>query len=202
MVVVVNWVDPKGRDRFGQATHYLSTLAVGAPVTVSIKPSVMKLPPKSTQPLIMAGLGTGLAPFRAFVQHRAMEKAQGKEIGAVLLYMGSRHQREEYCYGEEWEAYVDAGVITLLGQAFSRDQPHKIYIQDRMRQTMNDIVQAYIKEDGAFYLCGPTWPVPDVTNVLEEAMKLDATRTGAKKVDSRREIEKLKDEGRYVLEVY
>jgi sulfite reductase (NADPH) flavoprotein alpha-component len=131
-----------------------------------------------------------------------MEKAQGKEIGAVLLYMGSRHQREEYCYGEEWEAYVDAGVITLLGQAFSRDQPHKIYIQDRMRQTMNDIVQAYIKEDGAFYLCGPTWPVPDVTNVLEEAIKLDATRTGAKKVDSRREIEKLKDEGRYVLEVY
>jgi sulfite reductase (NADPH) flavoprotein alpha-component len=150
----------------------------------------------------MAGLGTGLAPFRAFVQHRAMEKAQGKEIGAVLLYMGSRHQREEYCYGEECEAYVDAGVITLLGQAFSRDQPHKIYIQDRMRQTMNDIVQAYIKEDGAFYLCGPTWPVPDVTNVLEEAIKLDATRTGAKKVDSRREIEKLKDEGRYVLEVY
>jgi sulfite reductase (NADPH) flavoprotein alpha-component len=71
-----------------------------------------------------------------------------------------------------------------------------------MRQTMNDIVQAYIKEDGAFYLCGPTWPVPDVTNVLEEAIKLDATRTGAKKVDSRREIEKLKDEGRYVLEVY
>lgn len=202
MVVVVNWVDPKGRDRFGQATHYLSTLAVGAPVTVSIKPSVMKLPPKSTQPLIMAGLGTGLAPFRAFVQHRAMEKAQGKEIGAVLLYMGSRHQREEYCYGEEWEAYVDAGVITLLGQAFSRDQPHKIYIQDRMRQTMNDIVQAYIKEDGAFYLCGPTWPVPDVTNVLEEAIKRDAKRTGAKKVDSRREIEKLKDEGRYVLEVY
>jgi sulfite reductase (NADPH) flavoprotein alpha-component len=202
MVVVVNWVDPKGRDRFGQATHYLSQLPVGAPVTVSIKPSVMKLPPKATQPLIMAGLGTGLAPFRAFVQHRAMEKAQGKEIGSVLLYMGSRHQREEYCYGEEWEAYVDAGVITLLGQAFSRDQPHKIYIQDRMRQTMDDILKAYIKEDGAFYLCGPTWPVPDVTNVLEEAIRLDAKRAGAKKVDSRREIERLKDDGRYVLEVY
>lgn len=55
MVVVVNWVDPKGRDRFGQATHYLSKLRAGSPVTVSIKPSVMKLPPKSTQPLIMAG---------------------------------------------------------------------------------------------------------------------------------------------------
>ncbi len=202
MVVVVNWVDPKGRDRFGQATRYLSKLLLGSPVTVSIKPSVMKLPPKSTQPLIMAGLGTGLAPFRAFVQHRAMEKAQGKEIGSVLLYMGSRHQREEYCYGEEWEAYQDAGVITLLGRAFSRDQPQKIYIQDRMRQTMTDIIQAYIKEDGAFYLCGPTWPVPDVTNVLEEAIATDAKAVGNKRVDPRKEIEKLKDEGRYVLEVY
>ena len=153
MIVVVGWVDPKGRDRFGQATRFLNKLKVGALVTVSIKPSVMKLPPKSTQPLIMAGLGTGLAPFRAFVQHRAWEKAQGKEIGSVLLYMGSRHQREEYCYGEEWEAYQDAGVITLLGRAFSRDQPQKIYIQDRMRQTMGDIIQAYLKEDGAFYLC-------------------------------------------------
>lgn len=202
MVVVVNWVDPKGRDRFGQATRFLSRLKIGAPITVSIKPSVMRLPPKSTQPLIMAGLGTGLAPFRAFVQHRAMEKAQGKEIGSVLLYMGSRHQREEYCYGEEWEAYQDAGVITLLGRAFSRDQPQKIYIQDRMRQTMTDIIQAYIKEEGAFYLCGPTWPVPDVTNVLEEAIAAHGKMTGNKKVDPRREIERLKDEGRYVLEVY
>ena len=153
MIVVVGWVDPKGRDRFGQATRYLKAMRVGAPVTVSVKPSVMKLPPKSSQPLIMAGLGTGLAPFRAFVQHRALEKAQGKDIGAVLLYMGSRHQREEYCYGEEWEAYQDAGVITLLGRAFSRDQPQKIYIQDRMRQTIEDIIQAYLREDGSFYLC-------------------------------------------------
>jgi len=202
MVVVVNWVDPRGRHRLGQATRYLSQLKVGAPVTVSVKPSVMKLPAKSTQPLIMAGLGTGLAPFRAFVQHRAMEKAQGKEIGAVLLYMGSRHQREEYCYGEEWEAYQAAGVITLLGRAFSRDQPQKIYIQDRMRQTMDDIIKAYVKEEGSFYLCGPTWPVPDVTNVLEEAIARDAKANGAKKVDASREIMKLKDEGRYVLEVY
>ncbi|KAL2870309.1 sulfite reductase subunit alpha [Aspergillus lucknowensis] len=201
MIVVVNWVDPRGRDRFGIATRYLSRLQPGTPVTVSVKSSVMKLPPKSTQPIIMAGLGTGLAPFRAFVQHRALEKAQGKEIGAVLLYMGSRHQREEYCYGEEWEAYQEAGVITLLGRAFSRDQPQKIYIQDRMRQTLPEIVQAYIREQGSFYLCGPTWPVPDVTAVLEEAIATEAKSLG-KKVETRREIEKLKDEERYVLEVY
>lgn len=201
MIVTVGWVDPKGRDRFGQATRYLNKLKIGAPITVSVKPSVMKLPPLCTQPLIMAGLGTGLAPFRAFVQHRAWEKAQGKEIGSVLLYMGSRHQREEYCYGEEWEAYQNAGVVTLLGCAFSRDQAQKIYIQDRMRESMNDIIQAYLKEKGAFYLCGPTWPVPDVTNVLEDAIAREA-KTMGKKVDGRKEIEKLKDQTRYVLEVY
>ncbi|KAH8816165.1 hypothetical protein F5884DRAFT_775211 [Xylogone sp. PMI_703] len=201
MIVVVNWVDPKGRDRLGQATRYLYKLQPGTKVTVSVKPSVMKLPVKDTAPLIMAGLGTGLAPFRAFVQYRAMQKAQGKEIGSILLYMGSRHQREEYLYGEEWEAYQDAGVITLLGRAFSRDQPQKIYIQDRMRQTITDIIQAYIKEEGAFYLCGPTWPVPDVTAVLEEAIARDARSIG-KKIDPRKEIERLKEELRYVLEVY
>jgi len=201
MIVAVNWSSPKGIDRFGLATRYLSRLQPGSPITVSVKSSVMKLPPNSTQPLIMAGLGTGLAPFRAFVQHRALEKAQGKEIGSVLLYMGSRHQREEYCYGEEWEAYQEAGVITLLGRAFSRDQPEKIYIQDRMRQSLPEIMQAYIREEGAFYLCGPTWPVPDVTAVLEEAIAAEAKNNG-KKVDTRKEIEKLKDEERYVLEVY
>ncbi|KAJ5525407.1 hypothetical protein N7494_012057 [Penicillium frequentans] len=198
MIVAVNWVGPNGKDRFGLATRYLSSLKVGSPITVSVKSSVMKLPP---QPLIMAGLGTGLAPFRAFVQHRALEKAQGKEIGAVLLYMGSRHQREEYCYGEEWEAYQEAGVITLLGAAFSRDQPQKIYIQDRMRESLAEIRKAYIQEEGAFYLCGPTWPVPDVTAVLEEAIGAEAKANG-KKVETRKEIEKLKDEERYVLEVY
>lgn len=205
LIVTVNWVDPKGRDRFGQATRYLNSLKIGSPVTVSVKPSVMKLPPKTTAPIIMAGLGTGLAPFRAFIQERAYQKQQGHEIGEVLLYMGSRHQREEYLYGEEWEAYQDAGIVTLLGRAFSRDQPQKIYIQDRMRQTLTDIRRAYLAKEGAFYLCGPTWPVPDVTEVLEEAIKVEhQAKNGkdAKKIDTRREIETLKEAQRYVLEVY
>ncbi|CUS13015.1 unnamed protein product, partial [Tuber aestivum] len=199
LIVVVNWVDTKGRDRFGQATRYLSRLPIGANVTVSVKPSVMKLPPLATQPLIMAGLGTGLAPFRAFVQYRAWQKSQGVDVGSVLLYMGSRHQREEYLYGEEWEAYQAAGIVTLLGRAFSRDQPEKIYIQDRMRQTLDDIIEAYIKEDGAFYLCGPTWPVPDVTEVLQEAIVVEGRRRGVR-MDGAKKIEELKEGLRYVLE--
>lgn len=201
MIVTVLWQDPRGRDRFGSATRYLDALRPGDKVTVSLKPSVMKLPPHSTDPIIMAGLGTGLAPFRAFVQHRAWEAAQGIPIGPVLLYMGSRHQREEYCYGEEWEAYRDAGVITLLSCAFSRDQPQKIYIQDRMRDTGQELDSAYLEKPGAFYLCGPTWPVPDVTAVLEDVIAAKGKREGMK-INTRREIETLKDQGRYVLEVY
>jgi sulfite reductase (NADPH) flavoprotein alpha-component len=70
-----------------------------------------------------------------------------------------------------------------------------------MRETIPEIVQAYIREEGSFYLCGPTWPVPDVTAVLEEAISIEAKNTG-KKIEPRKEIEKLKDEERYVLEVY
>lgn len=205
LIVTLGWVDPRGRDRFGQATRYLNALPIGAPVTVSVKPSVMKLPPTTTAPIIMAGLGTGLAPFRAFVQERAYQRDILKqEIGAVMLYLGSRHQREEYLYGEEWEAYLDAGVMTHLGAAFSRDQNYKIYIQDRMRQSMDELREIYLRQEGAFYLCGPTWPVPDVTEVLQEVVEVEEMSKGKekKKIDSRRAIEILKEEGRYVLEVY
>lgn len=150
----------------------------------------------------MAGLGTGLAPFRAFVQYRAWQAAQGIPIGPVLLYMGSRHQREEYLYGEEWEAYQAAGIITLLGRAFSRDQKQKVYIQDRMRQTLGDIGDAYIGKGGSFYLCGPTWPVPDISQVLKEAIEDHGLKAGLKNVDGTKRIEELKEAGRYVLEVY
>jgi sulfite reductase (NADPH) flavoprotein alpha-component len=98
LVVEVNWRDKKNRDRYGHCTRYLSELPIGAKVTVSVKPSVMKLPADDMTPIIMAGLGTGLAPFRAFVQERALQRARGKDIGPVFLYMGSRHQREEYLY--------------------------------------------------------------------------------------------------------
>jgi sulfite reductase (NADPH) flavoprotein alpha-component len=67
---------------------------------------------------------------------------------------------------------------------------------------MGQVQQAYLRDEGSFYLCGPTWPVPDVTQVLQEAYEIEEKSKRAKKVDSRRAIEELKDAGRYVLEVY
>ncbi|GMF04181.1 unnamed protein product [Ambrosiozyma monospora] len=100
LIVVVDWVDTNGKVRYGQCSKYLSDLAVGQELVVSVKPSIMKLPPKTTQPIVMAGLGTGLAPFKAFLEERQYQLEHGEEIGEAYLYLGSRHKREEYLYGE------------------------------------------------------------------------------------------------------
>lgn len=201
LIVVVDWTDNKGRRRYGQASKYLADLAVGSELVVSVKPSVMKLPPTPEQPIIMSGLGTGLAPFKAIVEEKYWQKQQGYEIGEIYLFLGSRHKRQEYLYGEIWEAYKDAGIITHIGAAFSRDQPQKIYIQDRIMESLKDLKVAMIDNVGSFYLCGPTWPVPDITNALQKIISASAQEKGIK-VDLNTAIEDLKEDSRYILEVY
>lgn len=201
LIVVVDWIDKQGRKRFGQASKYLSELNPGQELVVSVKPSVMKLPPRPEQPIIMSGLGTGLAPFKAILEEKIWQMEQGMKIGKIFLYLGSRHKREEYLYGELWEAYKDAGIITHIGAAFSRDQPQKIYIQDRIRENLDDLKQAFIDEEGVFYLCGPTWPVPDVTKALQDILAADANERNIK-IDLNNAIEELKESSRYILEVY
>lgn len=179
LIVTVDWKTPSGSPRYGQCTRYLSKLRPGDKVTVSVRPSVMKLPPLSEQPIIMAGLGTGAAPFRAFLQARAVQKAQGLPIGPMVYYFGSRYRGKEYLYGEELEAFRSDGLLTRLGLAFSRDQKHKVYIQDKISQDAeimtsylapelasaggevkpaslaDALVSAQDKDKGFFYLCGP-----------------------------------------------
>ncbi|KZP24539.1 hypothetical protein FIBSPDRAFT_909826 [Athelia psychrophila] len=202
LVVTVDWVTPSGSPRYGQCTRYLAGLTPGQQVTVSIKPSVMKLPPLSTQPIIMAGLGTGAAPFRAFLQDRALLAGEGAPVGPVYYYFGSRHRASEYLYGEELEAYIADGTIARAGLAFSRDGKKgekKVYIQHRMLEDAEALVRMLHDEKGVFYLCGPTWPVPDIYEALVGALVkykgFTAEGAGAY-------LEGLKEEERYVLEVY
>lgn len=202
LIVVVDWVDPKGRTRFGHCSKYLSDLNIGDELIVSVKPSVMKLPPLSTQPIVMSGLGTGLAPFKAFIEEKIWQQQQGMEIGDIYLYMGSRHKKEEYLYGELWEAYMSAGVLTHIGAAFSRDQPQKIYIQDKIRENIEELTDAIVTKNGSFYLCGPTWPVPDITACLEDVIANGAKLEGKEIKDVAKVVEDMKEDGRYILEVY
>ena len=201
LIVVVDWIDNQGRKRYGQASKYISDLQIGQELVVSVKPSVMKLPADPKAPVIMSGLGTGLAPFKAIVEEKLWQKQNGYEIGDIFLYLGSRHCRQEYLYGEVWEAYKDAGIITHIGAAFSRDQTQKIYIQDRIRENLDDLKVAMIDQKGSFFLCGPTWPVPDITSALEDIITADAKERNVK-VDLNEAIEELKETSRYILEVY
>ncbi|KAJ2721090.1 sulfite reductase [NADPH] flavoprotein component [Coemansia sp. Benny D115] len=196
-VVAVDWKDSKGRTRTGQCTRFLNALNAGDLVVVTVKPSVMKLPPLDSQPVIMAGLGTGMAPFRAFIEERAVRKMQGAEVGPMTLYFGSRHRAMEYLYGEELEAYHADGLLTNLRLAFSRDQKEKIYIQHRMRQDADILASQMLKEEGSFYLCGPTWPTGDVKDAMVNAF---TTLGGVKSSEANKVIEELKESERYILE--
>lgn len=191
-----------GSPRYGQCTRYLAALTPGAEVTVSIKPSVMKLPPDDRQPIIMAGLGTGAAPFRAFMQHRAWQKSQGVEVGPLIYYFGSRYRSQEYLYGEEIEAYIASGIISHAGLAFSRDGKDKMYIQHKMKNDKELLSKSLMgtgPDAAYFYLCGPTWPVPDVYEALVSSLTEVAGLERKKAEDF---IEELKEDERYVLEVY
>ncbi|ORX95431.1 hypothetical protein K493DRAFT_315014 [Basidiobolus meristosporus CBS 931.73] len=199
LVVLVDWTTTSGAARVGQCTRFLSQSKVGDKLTVSIKPSVMKLPPRDEQPVIMAGLGTGMAPFRAFIQERAYYKAQGRKVGPMALYFGSRFRGSEYLYGEELEAYHAEGLLTHLQLAFSRDQKQKIYIQHKMQEDSQLLHKYMLEEDGHFYLCGPTWPAGDVKDAMVSSFVENA---GITEAQANNKISELKELEKYILEVY
>jgi sulfite reductase (NADPH) flavoprotein alpha-component len=147
----------------------------------------------------MAGLGTGAAPFRAFLQYKAWLAAQGKPIGPVYYYFGARHQSQEYLYGEEIEAFIFDGVLTRAGLAFSRDGPKKVYIQSKMAEDGEALARMLDEQNGVFYLCGPTWPVGDVYETLVSSL---VKYCGKEREQAAAYLEDLKEEERYVLEVY
>lgn len=200
LVVAVDWVTPKGRKRYGQCTRYLAAIQPGDMVTVDIKPSICKLPEDPMQPVICAGLGTGLAPYRAFVQERQYLQSQGVKLGPMSLYFGARYRAEEYLYGDELDEAHRNGVITDLRLAFSRDQKHKVYIQHLILEDKEQLAGYFRNDQGYFYMCGPTWPVPDVKNAICEG--LVASVQGFTMEEADEYLEELKEEGRYVLEVY
>lgn len=205
LIVTVDWTTPSGSPRYGQCTRYLANLHVGDTVTVSLKPSVMKLPPFTKQPIVMSGLGTGAAPFRAYLQARAVQKRLGHEIGPMIYIFGSRYKHAEYLYGEELEAYEKDGIVKVL-TAFSRDQKNKIYIQHRIEQNQAEILDLLVPASGSgkdvhgmFTLCGPTDPLPDVQEALIQGYM---AKTGKSHQDGEAWLEELKEDERAVYEVY
>lgn len=136
------------------------------------------------------------------MQHRAWQSSQGIEVGPLLYYFGSRYRSQEYLYGEEIEAYIASGIISHAGLAFSRDGKDKVYIQHKMmedKKLLAKLMSGHGDEAAYFYLCGPTWPVPDVYEALVGSL---VEENGMERKKAEEFIEELKEEERYVLEVY
>jgi sulfite reductase (NADPH) flavoprotein alpha-component len=184
------------RARKGVASTFLAERAAsGARVPVFVQKSHgFRLPKDTTAPLIMIGPGTGIAPFRAFLQERRIVGAKGRN----WLFFGDQHRASDFLYEEEIANFHRSGFLTELDLAFSRDQDERIYVQQRMRERAKELC-AWIEEGAHIYVCGSVTMGKDVYAALTAIIaRQGGMGTGAAKAY----LAKLAKEERYVLDVY
>uniref|UniRef100_A0A1B0G1R7 NADPH--hemoprotein reductase n=1 Tax=Glossina morsitans morsitans TaxID=37546 RepID=A0A1B0G1R7_GLOMM len=154
--VLVQYKTPTGRLNKGVATTYLKAKNPEegeVKVPVFIRKSQFRLPTKPEIPIVMVGPGTGVAPFRGFIQERQHLRDEGKQVGESILYFGCRKKSEDFIYEEELGEYVEKGTLTLK-TAFSRDQEKKIYVTHLLEQDADLLWRVLGENNGHFYICG------------------------------------------------
>jgi sulfite reductase (NADPH) flavoprotein alpha-component len=196
-IVDVVRYESHGRLRKGVASSFLAERADDVPVPVF--PSVAKhfhLPENPGTPIIMIGPGTGVAPFRAYLQERKATGAKGKN----WLFFGSQHESCDFAYGDEFKAYLKEGLLTRLDCAWSRDQARKVYVQHKMTENAVEIWKWIDTEGAHFFVCGDGRRMAkDVDATLRQIVR----DQGGKSVEQANEyVEKLKSEKRYKRDVY
>ena len=139
-----------GRDRRGVAsTHVADRLEKGGRVRVKLKPNKHFSLPAPDKDIIMVGPGTGVAPFRAFVQERRATQATGKS----WLFFGDRQFTHDFLYQSDWQEALNDGALTRMDVAFSRDRPDKLYVQHKVWERRQDLVE-WLDNGANFYVCG------------------------------------------------
>ncbi|HEX7260963.1 MAG TPA: assimilatory sulfite reductase (NADPH) flavoprotein subunit [Luteolibacter sp.] len=186
-----------GRARKGVCSTYLADLVKsGDPVQVFVQPNKnFRLPADGSTPVIMVGPGTGVAPFRAFVEHRAALGSPGKN----WLFFGDQHYTYDFLYQLEWQDYLKDGALTRLDVAFSRDQPEKVYVQDRMLQQAKELYQ-WLQEGAHFYVCGDANRMAH--DVHEALITVVEKQAGIPRAAAEAYVEDLKKTKRYQRDVY
>lgn len=196
-IVDVVRYESNGRLRKGVASTFLAERAQTVPVPVY--PSSAKhfhLPDDPNIPIIMVGPGTGVAPFRAFLQERRAAGAKGKN----WLFFGAQRQKCDYAYGDELEKLKQDGFLTRLDCAWSRDQAHKIYVQHKMLENGAEIWKWIDGEGAQFFVCGDARRMAKDVDV---ALRKIVQDHGGQTVDQSNEyVERLKSEKRYKRDVY
>lgn len=137
-------------------------------VLIRIHASTFRLPFDICRPIIMVGAGSGIAPFRAFIQERASLATEGFTIGPMLLFFGCRSASEDFLYADEWADYKSKHTFLKIDCAFSRDGKQKVYVQDRLRLKSKEVRRLVTEQGAAFYICGSTKMASEVKDVLVE----------------------------------
>lgn len=185
-----------GRDREGAASGYLSErLAEGDPLDIYVvENSAFRLPKDGSTPLILIGAGTGIAPYRAFLQQRAANGDRGRN----WLIFGNRHFHRDFLYQLDWQAHRKAGLLDRVSLAFSRDGKGKRYVQHRLQEEGTEIFR-WLNDGAHVYVCGSTHMGQEVQGAL-----VDLIRRGAGlDVEAAAEfLDNLRLEGRYRRDLY
>jgi sulfite reductase (NADPH) flavoprotein alpha-component len=187
----------RGRVRKGVASGFLAERAQrGSPISVFVKPAHgFELPKDPHVPIVMIGPGTGVAPFRAFLQDRRATGAGGKN----WLFFGDQRRELDFLYEEDLEAFRRDGLLTRLDLAFSRDQAEKIYVQHRMREHAAELY-AWIRDGAHLYVCGDaTRMARDVDAALAHII---AKQGGVGLGEAKSQLAELARAGRYQRDVY
>ncbi len=189
--------DSNGRERKGVCSTYLADrIKEGNAIDVFVTANKhFKVPANPDAPLIMVGPGTGIAPFRAFIEERQATGAKGKN----WLIFGDQHYLTDFLYQTEWQNYLGDGVLTKLDVAFSRDQAEKVYVQDRMRENGNELY-TWLEEGASFCVCGDASRMAhDVDQALHDIIAQEGNMSEAAAADY---VKQLKADKRYVRDVY
>ena len=143
--------DANGEGRTGGASSFLSNrLEEGQKVRVFVEHNDnFRLPQSDDTPVIMIGPGTGVAPFRAFMQEREARDASGDN----WMFFGDQTFTQDFLYQVEWQNYLKSGLLTKMDVAFSRDQAEKVYVQDRLKEQGSDVF-AWLERGAHLYICG------------------------------------------------
>jgi len=195
LTVAVVRYDSHGRKRKGVCSSYLAE-RVGETIPCYFHPNKnFKLPAVQNAPIIMVGPGTGIAPFRAFIEERMATGATGKN----WLFFGDRSQKTDYLYGEEWIRYQKEGILNELDLAWSRDQEEKVYVQHKMLERGAELWN-WIQEGALFYVCGDA---SRMAKDVDQALRTIAQEHGSmSEEDSAVWIKSLQKEKRYLKDVY
>ena len=198
LTVAIVRYETNGRDRVGVASSFMADrVDVGeTPVPVFVANSHFGLPEDhASKDIIMVGPGTGIAPFRAFVQERAGQGGSGRN----WVFFGDQHEATDFLYADEWKNYVANGDVQKLDLAWSRDQAEKVYVQDKMRESGAEL-WAWLQSGAIFYVCGDAKRMAkDVDQALHDIV---IEHGGLSTDEATAYVKELKKDKRYQRDVY